>query len=214
MAGYGGRADRKSGTPRSRTRWWALPSKCRCPAPLTWLSSLGGGGTRGRSLRWTGQRVRHFDVSHAKFVEAILQEVLIGAGEVAFSFLGQETECVDGLARSDQINPRLATLLVHQAELEHGRHVKRSHEALKSHFQFFGGMSAEFHSRVKILRGFAIRIGLFLLLSGCGSGGRVRFRARRSRVRLGRWRWLRNGCCCARHFLLRNFLANLALRRK
>ena len=32
-AGFDGRGDRKSGTRRSRTQWWALPSRCRCPAP-------------------------------------------------------------------------------------------------------------------------------------------------------------------------------------
>ena len=35
----------------------------------------------------------------------------------------------------NQIDARLTTLFVHQAQLQHGGHVQRRHEALESHLQ-------------------------------------------------------------------------------
>src|SRR5208282_2710202 len=84
---------------------------------------------------------------------------------------------------------------------------------LKRHLQFFGGVSAEFHACVQILRRLAVRVCLFLLFSGRGRWRRVRFRVRRSHVLLSLGLNLRSGCT-AGNFLGRNLLANLALRRK
>ena len=73
-AGYGGRADRSNGTRRSRSRWWAPPSKCRCPAPSALPSSCLAARGRAGSLRGTRERVRHLNVCHAQFVETVLQK--------------------------------------------------------------------------------------------------------------------------------------------
>src|SRR5208282_2734396 len=45
---------------------------------------------------------------------------------------------------------------------------ERCQEALEGHLKLFGGSSAQFDSRIQFLRGFAVGIGLRLLL---GSGG-------------------------------------------
>ena len=88
-------------------------------------------------MRRTRQRVGHFDVGHAQLVEAVLQETLFFGSEIALGFLGEHADCVDGLARADQVNSGLAALLVHQAELHHCRHVERRHESLEAYFEFF-----------------------------------------------------------------------------
>src|SRR5207247_2303891 len=135
--------------------------------------------------------------------------------QVAFGFFRQQTQGVDGLSRSDEVKTRLAALFLHQSKLQHGRHVKRSHETLESHFQFFGRMPAQFHARIQILRRLAISICLLLLLAR-----RWRRRHRRflgghgllghSRRFFGR----RRARGSAGHFFLRNFFAQLTLRCK
>jgi len=78
----------------------------------------------------------------AQLIEAVLQESLLFGSEIAFGFLGDHAERVDGLPRADQVNSGLATLLLHEAELHHGGHVKRRHEALKTHFEFLRRVTA------------------------------------------------------------------------
>src|SRR2546426_475303 len=84
-----------------------------------------------------------------------------------------------------QPNAGLATLFVHDAELQHGAHVERSHEALKGHREFLGGLSAQFDARVEILGGLPIGIDVSLLLIRGRRRGHFRIggsgRRRRSR---------------------------------
>ncbi len=64
-------------------------------------------------------------------------------------FSASRLERVDGLARAQQVDARLPSLFLHQAELQHGSHVERSHEALEGHLHFFGGVAAEFDARIQ-----------------------------------------------------------------
>src|SRR5450432_1366191 len=43
-------------------------------------------------LRRARQRVGDFDIGHAQFVEAVLQEVFFRGGEVAFAFFGDHAQ--------------------------------------------------------------------------------------------------------------------------
>src|SRR5438876_3959560 len=83
-----------------------------------------------RSLRRPSHRIGHFDVGHAQLVKNVLEKVFFGGSQVAFGFFRQQTQGVDGLSRSDEVKTRLAALFLHQSKLQHGRHVKRSHETL------------------------------------------------------------------------------------
>src|ERR1700691_4068096 len=83
-------------------------------------------GSRGNSRLWrTRQSIRHFYIRHAHFVEAVLQEVLLGRSQVAFGFFCDQRQRIDGLPRSNNIEARLLALLVHQSQLQHRSHVKR-----------------------------------------------------------------------------------------
>src|SRR5258707_9533204 len=96
---------------------------CRCPAPSAWLACELSSRTLGRRLGWPGQSVRDLHVCHANFVEGILQEIFFGRSEVALGLFRQQAECIDGLSCANDIEARLATLLVHETELKHRRHV-------------------------------------------------------------------------------------------
>jgi hypothetical protein len=117
--------------------------------------------------------VGYFHVGHAQFVETILQKSLFLGREIAFRFLGNHSERVDGLTRADHVNSGLAALFVHQAHLHHGRHVERSHEAFKTHFEFFGRVPAQFDTRIQIARRLFVGVMLRLLLRGRRGFGNV-----------------------------------------
>src|SRR6202011_1568910 len=103
---------------------------CRCLIPSKSHASAVCTRNWTRGLRWMRESVGHFHVGHAQFVEAVLQESLLFGSEITFGFFGDHAERVDGLARADQVHSGLAALSVHEAELHHGGHVERSHEAL------------------------------------------------------------------------------------
>src|SRR5580700_7076735 len=127
-------------------------------------------GSRGRSrLRRARQGVGHFHIGHTHFVEAVLQKVFFGRGQVALGLFRNQRESIDGLPSAKNVNPRLLPLLVHQPHLQHSCHVERRQEALESHLKLFGRASAQLNSRIQFLRGFPVSVGLRLLFS---SGGR------------------------------------------
>src|SRR6266446_5085684 len=147
---------------------------CRCLIPSKSPASAVCTCNWAGRLRRMRQRVGHFHVCHAEFIEAVLQECLLFRSEVALGFLGDHAQCVDGLPCADQVHSGLAALLVHEAELHHGGHVERSHEALKTHFEFLCRVAAQFYSRVQIARRLLVSIVLRLLLGGGGRFGDIR----------------------------------------
>src|SRR4029077_17632123 len=110
---------------------------CRCLIPSESHASAVCTCNWARGLRRMRESVGYLHIGHAQFVEAVLQDSLLFGSEISLAFVGDHTECVDGLARTDQVDSGLAALLVHEAELNHGGHVERSHETLKTHLQFF-----------------------------------------------------------------------------
>src|SRR5271155_1261886 len=148
------------------------------PRPSYWYSHAVPSPPRGSrscsGLRRARERVGHLHVGHAHFVEAVLKKVLFRRSQVAFGFFRQQRQRVDGLARSDDVHARLLTLLVHQSQLQHRSHVKRRHEALKCHLKFFGGVSAQLHSRIQHIGGLPVSLGLRLLLGRRWHGGDFR----------------------------------------
>src|SRR5437870_1816566 len=95
-----------NGTRRSRSQWWARPWTCRCPGRSAWPSSFGG--IRARRLGRASQRVGNFNVSHAQFVECILQEIFFGGGKITLRLLRMQSDGLYILARADHVNVRLA----------------------------------------------------------------------------------------------------------
>ena len=85
-------------------------------------------------MRRTCQGAGDFHIRHAQLIQTVLQEIFFGGGEIALGFCLQQAKRVDGLARPDEIDPRLPAFFVHHAHLHHGAHVKRGHEALEGDF--------------------------------------------------------------------------------
>src|ERR1700692_3178139 len=77
------------------------------------LSSAAGSGG-GSWLRRPRERVGYLDIGHSQLVETILQEVLFGRREIALRLFRDEAQGVNGLARSNDIDLGLRTLLPHQ----------------------------------------------------------------------------------------------------
>ena len=103
------------GRRRNHSQSWARPWTYRYPAPLGWLSSFRR--IRARRLWRPGQGVGYFYIGHAQFVETVLQEVFFRGRQIALGFFREQAERVDGLARPQQINPRLIPFFLHQPEL-------------------------------------------------------------------------------------------------
>jgi hypothetical protein len=97
---------RTNGKRRSRNRWLERPSMCRCLIPSESPASAVGTCNRARRLRRTRERVGHFHVRHAQFIEAVLQESLLFRSEIALGFFRDHTQRVDGLPRADDVDSR------------------------------------------------------------------------------------------------------------
>lgn len=132
------------------------------------------------------ERVGHFHVGHPQFVKTVLQKSLFFRSQIAFGFLGDHAECVDGLSRADQIDARLSALLMHHSELHHRGHIERGHEALEAHREFFRRVSAQFDLRIKIARRLPVSIVLSLLIENAGRLGDIGFGRRWSTSGRGR----------------------------
>src|SRR5579864_3232853 len=135
-----------------------LPNTVKVAFMVALSSAAGTGG--GAWLWRAGEGVGHLDVGHAEFVKTVLQEIFLRRREIPFGFFRDQTERVDSLARSDDVDLRLRALLAHQTELHHGGHIERGEEAFKGDFEIFGGMAAQFDLGVEILGGAAIGGGL------------------------------------------------------
>ena len=110
-------------------------------------------GSRGCSGLWrTRQRIGDFYIRHAYFVEAVLQKIFFRGSQIALRLFPQQRQRVDSLARSDDVQPRLLPLLMHQSQLQHRGHIKRCQKALERHLEFLGIASAEFDPRVQCVR--------------------------------------------------------------
>src|SRR6185437_287060 len=92
-----------------------------------------------------------------------LHEIRFRGSQVSLCFVREKGNCVNRLARADNVNLRLSALFVHQPELHHGGHVQGGHEALKGHFKFFGRVAALLYLSIQVLRGVTICLCLRLL---------------------------------------------------
>src|SRR5258708_18407842 len=92
-----------------------LPSTVRVAFTREPFCSSSAGTRGGSGLRRTRQRIRHFHLSHAHLVKTVLQKGLFRGRQVALGFFRQKRERVNGLPRSDDVEPGLLTLLMHQS---------------------------------------------------------------------------------------------------
>src|SRR5581483_9132469 len=171
--------------PRSCNRSSARPWRSRCPGPSKWPSFRDW--LAACLTRCARDGVCDFQERHAQLKQRVLKQAFFRFGEIAFGLVFENAECVDGLARADDVGLRIFALAVHDSELQHRCDVERLHQPIKGHFKIFGfAVTTGREHVIELLIRRAILVVLRLLFSmrrrrrhlllGGGSGSLSRLR--------------------------------------